>query len=185
MSDYRKEVENLFSQMSPDDPKAMITDQYQTLRRKPRFENNFADPAFLHKRQKEKPRPISFDQWIFPHINSQWYDINDKTNIAASGTTVVITFNATQDGIFRWFGHMVDNGSDAQLWEYGSWTFYKNSVPVQPWVDIDQMVGLLNDPTLIFIPFVYGDIITLSVTNTDSGAAHDFYSRIKGWTFIY
>lgn len=185
MSEFKDEMQKIFDETSLNDPKAMVTNQYQTLRRKPKFQNVFKDPEYRHKRQKEKPNPIAFDQWIFPHINTEWYDINIKTNIAASSNDTVITFQATQDGIFRWFGHMVDNGSDAQLWEFGIWSFYKNGYPFQPWVNIDQLVGLLNDPTLIFIPFVHGDIITVVVENGDSVDAHDFYTRIKGWTFVY
>lgn len=182
-SDYQEEVSKIISEFS-EEPKIMLTNQYQR-RRRPHYEDDQIIPPYRHKRQPERPRVISFDQWIFPHINSTWYDFNVKTNIAASGSSTVITFLATQDGIFRWFGHMVDNGSDAQLWEYGKWSLRKNGVNLQPWVNISQMVGLLNDPTLVFVPFVNGDIITVFVQNNDTVNSHDFYSRLKGWTFVY
>lgn len=182
-SKYEREINKILGDFT-EDPEIMVTNQYQR-RRKPQYYDEVVKLAFKHKRQPKPPRPISFDQWIFPHINSQWYDLNNKTNIAASGTSTVITFNATQDGIFRWFGHMVDNGSDAQLWEHGTWTIKKNGLELPPWENIDQLVGLLNDPTLIFVPFLNGDVVTVDVTNSDSSNAHDFYTRLKGWTFIY
>lgn len=180
---YQEDVSKIIREAS-EDPKRIVTNQMQR-RRTPHYQDEIFEPAYMHKRQAERPRPIHFDQWIFPNINAQWIDINNKTNIAASGSNTVITINCTQDGILRWFGHMVDNGSDAQLWEHGQWTISKNGNGVPPWVNIDQLVGLLNDPTLIFIPFINGDVITFDITNTDSSNAHDFYTRVKGWTFVY
>lgn len=182
-TDYQKEVNKIMGEFSVD-PQVMVTNQRQK-RRRPLYEDEIVKLEYKHKRQPKPPRPISFDQWIFPHINAQWYDISDKSNIAASGNEVVISFTVTQDGVFRWFGHMVDNGSDAQLWEHGKWTIRKNGNPYPPWVEIDQLVGLLNDPTLIFVPFLNGDVISIYVENSDGTNAHDFYTRIKGWTFVY
>lgn len=134
----------------------------------------------MHQPGGEPPRTVTFEPWVFPPVNAQFFDVVNSTSVAG-GTTSAIPIASTEakEGVIRYLGNETPSSAD---YAFLTWTLLFNGSGVYPWVNMTQSRGLLAnpDPVLIFVP--RQTVVTVNVSNS-AGVAINALTRIKGWLY--
>jgi hypothetical protein len=129
----------------------------------------------------EPPRTIDFLPYVFPPNNFVPFDIVNSQNILAGATVVIPIFGPiNSNAVVRWFGN---EAATAVEYAFLQWTILVGGTPYQPYQGMLYSRGAIDNPDPIIIRVAPNRIVTVSVTNTDGGAAHVATTRLKGWLY--
>ena len=138
--------------------------------------------ALLESAKGEPPRTVDFLPYVFPPDNFVPFDVVDSQTIAIGPTTVIIPIfgPVNASAVIRWFAN--EAASTAE-YAFLRWTILVGGIPYQPYAAMALSRGTVDNPDPIIIRVAPNRIVTVSVTNSDAGAAHLANTRVKGWIY--
>jgi hypothetical protein len=138
--------------------------------------------AELFAKLAEAPKTIDFLPYVFPPNNFVPFDVVNSQTIAIGPTTVVIPIfgPVNSNAVIRWFAN---EAASAAEYAFLTWTILVGGIPYPPYVAMLLSRGTIDNPDPIIIRIAPNRIVTVTVTNSDAGAAHLANTRVKGWIY--